>query len=605
MMVVESGGSGLIKSRREGKQSLMNSSKNGGIRRYVLAITLMIGLAAAYSYWWPTVTSAQGRVGLLEGRVTASGSPAAGVPVRARKNGGTFAVSVYTNSSGQYSFPDWADVSAGSYTVSITLPEFVHATKDSVALAAGKTTKVDFALEPRTPTFEDATASEIIAALPGTDAQKHLFIQCDNCHTLQWALRNPKTKEQWLTTITRMAGRKNAESHTPGTRTFQQKQYIEPLADYLTSIRGPGSSGEIPFKLRPRPTSTAATRMVVTEYDIPRGGQRELYMIRGDRRFVWPHDVLVDNDPKGPFVWYTDHFSNAIGRVNTKTGEAKEFAYTVGAGLGREAEAASMAPGQERAGNPGGGGHGIVFDREGRVVTGVSGATARFDRKTEKFTIVEGGSTEFGLDPVGDARYSIDDKGIVKIDVASGGRTLIPLTPEGMTLDDATYGKETDSQGRGIFNMWKLGKMGVFDPKTGKFAEYPVPTPGSGPRRGEMDANGNAWLGLYWAGRVARFNPNSGDVREFPLIPDNKAYTAPYPSPYTASVDDKHQLVWANDFNSGRLFSIDMKTGQSTEHFMPRPYELRDLETDESAERPTVWIPSYRPPSQIVRVQLR
>ena len=564
----------------------------------------MIAMGAAYASWWPAETSAQGTT-LLEGRVTSSGAAVAGVPVRARKSNSTFAVSVYTNTSGQYSFPDWSDVSAGTYTVSITLPDFVHATKEGVTLAAGKTTKVDFALQPKTPTVADATASEIIAALPGTDEQKHLFIQCDNCHTLQWALRNPKTKEQWVQTITRMAGARNANSHTPGTRTFQQKQYIEPMADYLTSIRGPGSSNEIPFKLRPRPTSVAATRLVVTEYDIPRGGQHELYMIRGDRRFVWPHDVLVDNDPKGPFVWYTDHFSNTIGRVNTKTGEAKEFAYTVNVGMGREAEAASMAPGQERAGNPGGGGHGIVFDREGRVTTGVSGGTVRFDRSTEKFTVLEGGSTEFGLNPVGNVRYSVDDKGLMEIDVTSGERKLIPLTPGGMAVDDATYGKETDSRGRGIFNLWKLGKMGVFDPKTGKFTEYPVPTPGSGPRRGEMDANGNAWLGLYWAGRVARFNPNSGEVREFPLLPDHKAYTAPYPSPYTASVDDKHQLVWANDFNSRRIFSIDMKTGQSTEHFMPGPYELRDMATDETAERPTMWIPSYRPPSQIVRVQLR
>jgi hypothetical protein len=29
------------------------------------------------------------------------------------------------------------------------------------------------------------------------------------------------------------------------------------------------------------------------------------------------------------------------------------------------------------------------------------------------------------------------------------------------------------------------------------------------------------------------------------------------------------------------------------------------MATDESAERPTMWIPSYRPPAQIVRVQLR
>ena len=153
--------------------------RSGSIR-FILAAALVIGLGAAYSYWRPAETHAQS-ASLLAGRVTStSGGAVAGVPVRARKNSGTFAVSVYTNSNGEYSFPDWADVSAGSYAVSITLPDFVHANKEGVTLAAGKTTKVDFALDPRTPSVEDATASEIIAALPGTDAQKHLFIQCDN-----------------------------------------------------------------------------------------------------------------------------------------------------------------------------------------------------------------------------------------------------------------------------------------------------------------------------------------------------------------------------------------------------------------------------------------
>ena len=69
-------------------------------------------------------------------------------------------------------------------------------------------------------------------------------------------------------------------------------------------------------------------------------------------------------------------------------------------------------------------------------------------------------------------------------------------------------------------------------------------------------------------------------------------YSAPYSSPYTASVDDKNQTAWANDFNSRRIFSIDMKTRQSTEHFLLAPYEVRDLATEETAERPTSWIPA-------------
>src|SRR3989442_14787557 len=170
-----------------------------------------------------------------------------------------------------------------------------------MTLSAGKTARADFTLKPRQPSIGDATASEIVAALPGSDEQKHLFVQCDNCHSLQYALRTPRTKEGWVQIIRRMAGERAVLRETPGTRAFGQKKYIEPLAEYLTSIRGPGSSDQIPFKLRPRPTSDAATRLVVTEYDIPRGGIRDLSILRGDRRFFLAHDIRFDANSPSPY----------------------------------------------------------------------------------------------------------------------------------------------------------------------------------------------------------------------------------------------------------------------------------------------------------------
>ena len=79
------------------------------------------------------------------------------------------------------------------------------------------------------------------------------------------------------------------------------------------------------------PTDPASTNIVVTEYAIPRGGARELYMLRGDRRFVWPHDVIMDNK----YAYYTDHFSYVLGRVDVKTGEAKEIPFQI---LGRRVD---------------------------------------------------------------------------------------------------------------------------------------------------------------------------------------------------------------------------------------------------------------------------
>ncbi len=571
-------------------------STRPNIHRYALAMVLMVTSAGVYSHL-SSRNSLAAEDSLLGGRVaSSSGQPLAGVPVRAHRENSNFAVSVYTNSHGDYLFPGWSDLSAGSYAIGIDLPDFELVRREAVTLSAGKTVRLDFTLPSRQPSLADATASEIVAALPGSNDQKHLLIQCDNCHSLQFALRTPRTKEGWTQIIRRMAGERAVSRETPGTRAFGQKKYVEPLAEYLASVRGPGSSDQIPFQLRPRPTSEAATRLVVTEYDIPRSGNRELNIVRGDRRFAWPHDIVLD--PKSSYAYYTDHFSYRLGRLDRRTGEIKEFPYTVLPGMGREGMGI-VAEGQQRAGNPGGGAHDIAFDPDGNVVFGMGGGTVRFNPRTEEFTPWASGSNMFGMDPAGKVWYL--DNGLHKLDLKSGEVKNYTVPPG---TDDDTYDMETDAQGRSIMNLFRLGKIGLFDPKTEEFAAYPTPTPGSGPRRGEMDAQGRLWTALYWAGRIGRFDPNKREVTEYALIPGNKPYTPPFPSPYTVAVDDKNQIVWTTDFNSSRIYRLDMKTAESTEFFMPDPYEVRDLTVDKTAGRPTLWIPAYRPPSRMVKVQL-
>jgi streptogramin lyase len=406
-----------------------------------------------------------------------------------------------------------------------------------------------------------------------------------------------RTKDEWTAIIQRMAGERAVSRETPGTRAFGQKKYVEPLADYLTSIRGPGSSNQLPFELRPRPTAAASTRLVITEYDIPRGGQRDLNILRGDRRFVWPHDILLD--PKSDYAYYTDHFSFNLGRLNRRTGEVKEYPYTLLPGMGREGMGI-VGEGQERAGNPGGGAHDIAWGPDGNVVFGMGGGTVRFNPRTETFTPWASGSNMFGIDPAGKVWYL--DKGLHALDMASGDVKHYAV-PDG--TDDDTYDMETDGKGRSIMSLWRLGRIGLFDPKSQQWTTYATPTPGSGPRRGEIDARGRVWMTLYWAGRVAMFDPDTHDIREYPIIAGNKAYTPPFASPYSLSVDDKNQFVWTNDFNTSRIYRLDIKTGEPTEYLMPAPYEVRDLTVDESADRPTVWIPVYRPPSRMAKVQVR
>ncbi len=565
--------------------------------RCAWAVVVMVVWAAACSSMGPTGSDAL-EESLLGGRVASSrGEALAGIPIRAHREGSNITVSVYTNSQGEYSSPGWSDLSAGSYSVAIELPDFEHDKRESVVLSGGKTTRLDFALQSRQPSFMDATPTDIVMELPGTEEQKFLVIQCDNCHSMQFALKDPHSKEEWLTIVRRMAGERRAARDTPGTRAFRQKQYIEPLADYLASIRGPGSSDEIPFKLRPRPTHDAATRLVVTEYDIHRGGSWEPYILRGDRRFAWPHDIVVDEN----YGYYTDHYANILGRLDKKTGEVVEFPFSDPAGMESEP---GPAPGQTSATTNAravrGGTHDILFDPQGRPVFGRTGLTIRFDPSTEQMTYFPSGGGMFGLDPDGNVWHVRDEGSLYKVDTTTGEVKEYTLPPV-----DGIYDHEVDSQARSIINVWGNGLLRLFDPRTEEYTDYPTPTPQSGPRRGDMDAQDRQWLGLYWAGRLAVFDPNQGQVKEFPLLPDTQPFGAPFPMPYTAAVDDKNQIVWTSDFNSSRIFLFDMRTEETTEFFMPHPYEVRDLTVDKFADRPTVWIPDYRPPSKMVKVQLR
>ena len=144
----------------------------------------------------------------------------------------------------------------------------------------------------------------------------------------------------------------------------------------------------------------------------------------------------------------------------------------------------------------------------------------------------------------------------------------------------------------------------MFDPKTEKIRELPTPTPASGPRRGEMDAQDRYWFAEYFAGRIAVLDPKVETIREWPILPGLAPFAAPFPAPYTVAVDNKNQVVWTTDFNSNRIYRFDIKTERFTEYLMPEPgVEIRDLMMDNSTTPATLWIPDYRPPGKIVKVQ--
>src|SRR5205823_10935236 len=133
---------------------------------YVGTATMALALAAAYAFVSPSATLAQQGPSLLAGKVVSStGEALAGIPIKAHRDNSPVTVAVYTDAKGEYSFPTWSDLTPGSYSVAVELPDFER-TAQPVAVAEGKTAKIDFTLKAKPLAYEDATASEIIAGLP-------------------------------------------------------------------------------------------------------------------------------------------------------------------------------------------------------------------------------------------------------------------------------------------------------------------------------------------------------------------------------------------------------------------------------------------------------
>src|SRR5215831_9757414 len=70
-------------------------------------------------------TLAADSAALLSGKaVSSTGEPLAGIPIKAHRDSSGITVAVYTDTKGEYSFPTWSDLTPGSYSVAVDLPDF-------------------------------------------------------------------------------------------------------------------------------------------------------------------------------------------------------------------------------------------------------------------------------------------------------------------------------------------------------------------------------------------------------------------------------------------------------------------------------------------------
>jgi virginiamycin B lyase len=507
----------------------------------------------------------------LAGKVTAGQEALEGVLVSAKKSGSTITVTVVSDKDGRYSFPA-ARLEPGRYSLRIRATGYDLDGSDQVLVAADKTATADLALRKIGDISTQLTNAEWLASLPGTDAQKGQLLNCVGCHTLARPLNSKYSADDFLTTILpRMQGYVNQSipahpqlrraERLMEERGDQRVQVYRGAAEYLASINlSSHPTWNFELKTLPRPTG-AATRVIYTEYDLP-------------RETIEPHDVVVDS--RGT-VWYSSFGEQNLGRLDPQTGAVVEFAIP-----------------EHKPGFPTGL-LGLRSDQEGNLWFGnmYQATIAKFDPRTETFRFwpLEGEENidAAQINMVSPQSSGVDGKvwaqnngfaGVHRLDIASGKiETFEPF--KGAAGSHNIYDVVPDSKNNVFFTDFRQRHIGRIDAKTGAIKLYEIPTPDSAPRRGSMDAQDRLWFGEYHADRIGMFDTRSEQFKEWLVAPK---WSAPYDV-----TTDRNGEAWTGSMLSDRVTRLNPATGDAINYLLPRSTNIRRVFVDNSTTPITFW----------------
>jgi len=500
---------------------------------------------------------------------TAKGELLEGVPVQliAPNN---IRTTVYSNDKGNFEFPA---MQSGSYTLRIATPrEFKPYRRDSVQIDAS-TKLEDLVVErvtnppaealPATREIESYLSGvELLWNLPGTAQEKEAFRKgcgSSGCHSYQQILKNRYDERSWRVLVQRMLHHGGGPIINPEKGGTALNQEDLSIVKWLAKVRGPESMDD-PLLVFPRP-SGAATRVVVTEFEVP-------------RLFLTGHDVAGDG--KGN-IWYSSHMTNHVGRLDSRTGIVAEYQVPLTPG--------SM-PGTHR----------VQVDKKGIVwfSENWSHNLTSLDPATGKFTQVHIDRPDILPNSPGLGNMELSPDGFVWSNLngsPGGAKKIDPETGkvvQQFPFDGASYDSLISADG----NYWAGGTPGgpignygeILDIRTGKMLQLNTGAHQSASRRGGFDPFDNAWFGGT-NGTLVEIDPKAQQMREYrPPTPYN-----PYSDFYEA-MPDKHGEIWAGEMHARDFVRFDPKTDRWRIYEMPEPF-AHDRRTwiDNSTNPVSVW----------------
>ena len=537
-----------------------------------LAVALAIALSMSCL---PSTSRAQAPGSPLSGVVTsAQEGPMEGVLVSAQLAGSVITTTVVTDDKGRYAFPA-GKLQPGKHSIRIRAIGYSLAAPADVEIAGGKTVANDLKLVPTKDLGAQLTNAEWLVSVPGTPQQKSMLQNCVNCHTVERVMRSKYTSQDFLEIVLpRMQGYVNQSipEHAQlrkAERLMEERgdsrvQIYKAVGDYLSQVNLSSRKDDTwGFELKKfeRPKGRA-TRVVITEYDLP-------------RKTIQPHDVILDHNGS---AWYSSFGEQFIGRIDVKTGAHKEYEIP-----------------QQKPGFPTGT-LSIRADKEGLFWLGnmYQGAIVRFDPKTETMKTFslpkEANLDQAQVNMTAPASIGVDGKiwtqnngfaGIHRMELATGKwETWEPF--KGAKEPHNIYDIVADKKNNVYFTDFRWHHIGRLDAKTGEVWLYEVPTKGSNPRRMQIDDKERIWFGEYRGHKIGMFDTTTEKFKEWTL-------PTPWSAPYDVTVD-KNENAWTGSMLTDRVARLDTNTGEFVEYLMPRSTNIRRAFVDNTTPRPTFWV---------------
>jgi streptogramin lyase len=499
-----------------------------------------------------------------------------GVLVSAKKAGSTVTITVVSDAKGRYAFPA-AKLEPGTYALRIRAVGWELDAAKSAEVATGKAAALDLKLKKAADLAAQLSNGEWLASFPGTDQQKAVMRNCVGCHTLERIARSQYDADTFMKVVLpRMQGYVNQSipqhpqlrraERLMEERGDQRVQVYRTTAEFLATVnRSASPAWKYELKTHARP-SGRATRVVYTEYDLPRDT-------------ISPHDVVVD---RSGIAWYSSFGEQYLGRLDPKTGKVEEY------------EVGVNKPGFPT------GFLALRTDREGNLWMGnmYQATIVRFDPKTTKFATwqlpPEQNIDAAQVNMVSPQAAHVDGKvwtqnngfaGVHRLDLKTGKiETWEPFKAAPQGQPHNIYDVIPDSKNNVYFTDFRQHHIGRIDAVTGDVRLFTIPTPNSAPRRGMMDAKDRLWFGEYRGDRIAMFDTRTEQFKEWKLA-------TPWSSPYDVTID-KNDEAWTGSMITDQVTRVDTKTGQMVDYLLPRTTNIRRVFVDNSTTPVTFWVGS-------------